>query len=260
MQGKLADKVALVTGGSKGIGRAIARAFVQQGASVAIVARHLEPLQEAARHLEDAGGRAVPMVCDVTDAEQVQRLPAAIEEQLGPIDILVNNAGASGSHKFVDHPDELWLWMLEANLTSVYRLSKVVAPGMIARQWGRIINIGSTASKIGARYITAYTASKHGVLGLTRGLAVELNPYNITVNALCPGYAETPFTDKVIANIAAQTGRSEAEARQSLARLNPQNRLITPAEVAAVALMLAGEEARGITGQAISIDGGEVMM
>ena len=149
--------------------------------------------------------------------------------------------------------------MLEINLTSVYRVCKAVVPGMVARRWGRIINIGSTASKVGARYIAAYTAAKHGVLGLTRALAVELNPYNITVNAICPGYVDTPFTAGVIANIVARTGKSAAEVRQSLASFNPQQRLITPEEVATVAVMLAGEAARGITGQAINVDGGEVM-
>jgi NAD(P)-dependent dehydrogenase (short-subunit alcohol dehydrogenase family) len=260
MQGELADRIALITGGSKGIGRAIAESFAQEGASVALVARHLDPLQAAVQHIEESGGHALPVLCDVTEAEQVSRLSAEVGEKLGPIDILVNNAGASGSHKFVDHPDALWEWMLEANLTSVYRVSKAVVPGMIARKWGRIINIGSTASKTGARYIAAYTASKHGALGLTRAMAVELNSYNITVNAICPGYADTPFTTDVIANIVAQTGKSEAEARQSLANFSPQKRLIMPEEVAAVAVMLASEAAQGITGQAISVDGGEVMI
>jgi NAD(P)-dependent dehydrogenase (short-subunit alcohol dehydrogenase family) len=259
MQGKLADKIALITGSSKGIGRAIAQAFAQEGASVVLAARHLGPLQEVGQHIAARGGHAMPVMCDVTDAEQVRHLADEVGEKLGPIDILVNNAGASGSHKFVDHPDELWTWLLEANLTSVYRVCKAVVPGMIARKWGRIINIGSTASKIGARYIAAYTASKHGALGLTRALAVELNPHNITVNTICPGYADTPLTDGIVANIVAQSGKSEAEARGFLASLNPQNRLIMPEEVAAVAVILASQAAHGITGQAINVDGGEVM-
>ena len=138
MRGKLADKIALITGGSKGIGRAIAESFAQEGASVALVARHLDPLQAAVQQIEESGGHALPVLCDVTDAEQVSRLPSEVGEKLGPIDILVNNAGASGSHKLVDHPDALWERMLEANLTSVYRVSKAVVPGMIARKWGRI--------------------------------------------------------------------------------------------------------------------------
>jgi NAD(P)-dependent dehydrogenase (short-subunit alcohol dehydrogenase family) len=195
----------------------------------------------------------------VTDAEQVSRLPAAVGEALGPIDILVNNAGASESHKFVGHPDDLWARMLEINLTSVYRVCKAVVPGMVERKWGRIITIASISSKVGARYVAAYTASKHGVLGLMRALAVELNPYHITVNAICPGYVDTPMTDANVANMIARTGKSEAEMRKFLEATNPQNRLITPEEVAALAVMLAGESARGITAQAINVDGGALV-
>lgn len=255
----LSGKVALVTGGSRGIGRAIAVALARAGAAVALVARHADALAEAAHEVATAGRLALPLVCDVTDAAQVQRLPERVTNALGAIDILVNSAGAAGSHKFLDHPDDLWAAMLACNLTSVYRVCKAVVPGMVARRWGRIINLGSTASKIGARYTAAYTAAKHGVLGLTRALAVELNPYQITVNAICPGYVDTPFTAGVIANIVARTGKSPEAARQALAAFNPQQRLITPEEVAAVAVLLASEAARGITGQAINVDGGEVM-
>ena len=149
--------------------------------------------------------------------------------------------------------------MIDANLNSVYFVSKAVVPQMIEARWGRIINIASVASKVGGKYIAAYTAAKHGVLGLTRALAVELVGYNITVNAICPGYVDTPMTDQSVATMTAHTKLSKAEARAFLEQQSPQKRLFTPAEVAHVALMLADENARGITGQAINVDGGQVM-
>ncbi len=259
MTDSLAGRVALVTGGSKGIGKAVALALAESGADVAICARKLTKLEPVAEAVRAKGRRAFAAVCDVTDAEQVNRLPALVTEALGPVDILVNNAGASESHKFVGHPDDLWARMLDINLTGVYRVCKALAPGMIERKWGRIITIASISSKVGARYVAAYTASKHGVLGLMRALAVELNPYHITVNAICPGYVDTPMTDASVANMVARTGKSEAEMRKHLEATNPQNRLITSEEVAALAVMLAGESARGITAQAINVDGGTLV-
>lgn len=257
--GILTNRVALITGGSKGIGLAVARAFAAEGASIALAARHEATLAQAAAEIEDVGVPAMAITCDVTDRGRVHELPALIADALGGIDILVNNAGAAQSHKFLDHPDDLWDWMLAVNLTSVYQVTKAVVPGMIERRWGRIINIASVASKVGFNYMTAYAASKHGVLGLTRSLAVELNPYHITVNAVCPSYVDTTMTDAAVANIVARTGRSESESRRYLEESNPQNRLIAPEEVAVVAVMLADENARGITGQAINVDGGLVM-
>jgi NAD(P)-dependent dehydrogenase (short-subunit alcohol dehydrogenase family) len=175
------------------------------------------------------------------------------------VEILVNNAGLGRSHRFVDHPDELWDQMLAINLTSVYRVTKAFVPKMIGMRRGRVINIASVMSKIGGKYVAAYAAAKHGVLGLTRALAVELAGHNITVNAVCPGYVNTPMTDSNVANIVARTGMPEAEARKALEKLSPQNRLIEPEEVAALVVMLAGDAAQGINGQAINIDGGAVM-
>lgn len=256
MTNSLTGRVALITGGSKGIGRAVALAMAEAGADVAICARKMADLEPVADAVRATGHRAFATVCDVTDAEQVNHLPATVGEALGSIDILVNNAGASESHKFVGHPDDLWARMLEINLTSVYRVCKAIVPGMIERKWGRIITIASISSKVGARYVAAYTASKHGVLGLMRALAVELSPYHITVNAICPGYVDTPMTDANIASMMSRTGKSEVEVRKFLENTNPQNRLITPEEVAAVAVMLAGESARGISAQAINVEGG----
>ena len=190
---------------------------------------------------------------------EYQLRPATVLEGLGGIDILVNNAGNAGSHKFLNHSDELWHRMLAVNLTSVYYVTKAFAPKLVEQRYGRIINIASIASRVGGSYIAAYTAAKHGVLGLTRALAVELLPYNITVNAICPGYVDTPMTDGSVSNIASRTGMSEAQARETLEKTSPQRRLIEPEEVASIALFLTQDISKGITGQAINIDGGGVM-
>lgn len=258
-QPDLAGKRALVTGAGRGIGRSIALALAEAGADVAVTARTSSDLDQLAQDISALDRRCLSAQCDVTDQEQVQRMVATLSEGLGGIDILVNNAGNAGSHKFLHHPDELWHRMLAVNLTSVYYVCKAVVPKFIEQRSGRIINIASIASRVGDRYIAAYVASKHGVLGLTRALASELNPYNITVNAICPGYVDTPMTDASVSNIVARTGMSEAEARAYLAKTSPQGRLIAPEEVAAVVLFLAQESSKGITGQAINVDGGGVM-
>lgn len=251
-------QTALITGGGRGIGEAIAYAFAREGMRVAVAARTESDLQRVASAIREQGGEALAVVCDVTKPESIAHAVEAVQRTFGPVTILVNNAGAAGSHKFIGHDDALWQRMLDVNLNSVYSVTKAVAPMMVEAKWGRIINIASIASKVGGRYIAAYTAAKHGVLGLTRALALELVQYNITVNAICPGYVDTPMTDQSAANIAARTQMSKAEARAYLEKLSPQNRLITPEEIAHVALMLVGENARGITGQAINVDGGQV--
>jgi len=251
----LKGKRALVTGASRGIGRRIAIELAKAGARVVLSARSQEDLEGVVGEIQEAGAQGLAVPCDVTAVKQVAAMKAAALDFLGGVDVLVNNAGAADSHKFVDHPDELWHRMLAVNLTSAYYVSKAFAAEMLAQEWGRIITIASVASKMGARYIAAYTAAKHGVLGLTRALAVELAPH-ITVNAICPGYVNTPMTDGGIVNIAARTGLSPDEARARLKKTSRQNRLIEPEEIAAMTRWLAQEEARGITGQAISIDGG----
>lgn len=252
-------RVALVTGGGRGIGEVIARALARKGMRVAVVARTVSDIERVAALIREKGGQALPVACDVTQPDSIAAAVAEVQRSFGPITILVNNAGATDSHKFLGHPDTLWHQMIDANLNSVYYVTKAVVPMMVEAKWGRIINIASIASKIGGKYVVAYTAAKHGVLGLTRALAVELAAYNITVNAICPGYVDTPMTDRAIANIAARTKRSEGETRTILEKMSLQNRLITPEEVAHVALMLVDDEARGITGQAINVDGGAVM-
>jgi NAD(P)-dependent dehydrogenase (short-subunit alcohol dehydrogenase family) len=255
----LTGKRAVVTGAGRGIGRAIALALAAAGAGVAISARGGEEIGRLAGEIEAMGRIAVAVPCDVTEPQLVERMAAEVRERLGGVDILVNNAGASGSHKFVGHPDELWHRMLAINLTGAYYVTKAFVPFMVEQRAGRIITIASIASRAGARYIAAYTASKHGVLGLTRALAAELVEYNITANAICPGYVESPMTQANVAHMAARTGRSEAQVREALEQTSPQHRLIEPEEVAAVAVFLALDSSRGINGQAINVDGGGLM-
>jgi len=255
----LTGRRAVVTGAGRGIGRSIALALASAGANVAVTARNTGELEQLVTEIQAMGRQSLAVSCDVTDPEQVQHMATTLIEGLGGVDILVNNAGNAGSHKFLNHSDELWHRMLAVNLTSVYYVTKSFVPKLIDQRWGRIINIASIASRVGGRYIAAYTAAKHGVLGLTRALAVELLPYNITVNAICPGYVNTPMTDGNVSNIAARTGMSEEQAREALEKTSPQGRLMEPEEIAAAAVFLAQDISKGITGQAINIDGGGVM-
>lgn len=254
----MAGQRVVITGASRGIGADMALAFAAQGAAVAISARNADDLRLLRERIEAQGGTAHDIPCDVADPVQVTAFAEQALEALGGVDVLVNNAGVANSHKFVDHPDELWHQMLAVNLTGVYYVTKALVKPMLAQKRGRILNIASIASKVGGRYIAAYTASKHGLLGLTRSLALELAPH-ITVNAICPAYVDSPMTDAAIANIIQRTGKSEAEAIAVLTEMSPQRRLIAPDEVTSLALYLALDTAHGITGQAINVDGGAVM-
>src|SRR4051812_7207321 len=199
--GLLAGKRAIVTGAGRGIGRQIALALAAEGAGLAVTARTLADLESLVEEINGLGGEGLALPCDVTDPEAVGRMAAQCLEAFGGMDILVNNAGSGASHKFAGHPDELWHRMLLLNLTSVYYVTKAFVPGMMEQRWGRIVNIASIAARTGDKYIAAYTAAKHGVLGLTRSLAAEMVSYNITVNAVCPGYVDTPMTEASVENI-----------------------------------------------------------
>jgi NAD(P)-dependent dehydrogenase (short-subunit alcohol dehydrogenase family) len=252
-------RVALVTGASRGIGRAAAEALGDAGAAVALVARNARELVDVAESLTRRAVRNRTFLCDVTDPARVAALPAEVEAGIGPVDVLVNNAGAAASAPFLKTDPATWNSLLALNLTAVYAMTRAFLPGMLARGFGRIVNVASTAGLVGYAYTTAYCASKHGVVGLTRALALEVADKGITVNAVCPSFVDTEMTERSIATIVAKTGRSAEEAKASLTSLNPQGRLIEPAEVAAAILYLASAAARGINGQALSICGGAVM-
>jgi len=256
---KLRDKNAFITGASRGIGRAIALAFAEEGANVALGARSMADLETLASEIEARGGRAVPIELDVSSGSSIANAKAEVSEKLGAIQILVNNAGIAKSVKVVDMDDEHWQSHLDINLTGVFKITRAFLPELLEGRWGRIINIASTAGKVGFQYTAAYCASKHGVIGFTRALALETATQGVTVNAICPGFVNTDMASAAARNIAAKTGQSEAEAMDWLRKLSPQKRLVEPEEVAAVAVMLASEEARGINAQAINVDGGTVV-
>ncbi len=248
--GTLSGKTAAITGGGSGIGAAIARAFAVEGAEVILLGRRLEPLEAVAK---ETGGR--PLTCDVTDADAV----AAVAEEVARADILVNNAGGVSTAPFAKTAPEELQRLLDLNLVSAWRMTQAALPGMQRRGWGRVVNVASTAALKGYPYVSAYVAAKHGLLGMTRALALELAKTGITVNALCPGYSDTDLVSRSAANVAGKTGKTIEEVKQGFAAVNPQGRLILPEEVAAAALWLSGAGSDSITGQAIAIAGGEVM-
>lgn len=235
------------------MGRAVSRRLAEDGYSLALVGRTDEPLQRVLAEVAAAGGRAEALTCDVAVREDVEAAVRRTEEALGPVDVLVNNAGIAESAPFTAMADELWHRTLAVNLTGPYYCMRAVLPGMLQRGHGRIINIASTAARQGYAYTAAYVASKHGLLGLTRAVAVEVRGRGVTVNAICPGWLDTEMTDRSVERITAKTGRTAGEARAMLAAMNPRGALIDPAEVAALVARLASPAAADITGQDLDI-------
>ncbi|HEX3629250.1 MAG TPA: SDR family oxidoreductase [Candidatus Dormibacteraeota bacterium] len=255
---ELNGRVALVTGGGKGIGRAVALSLAAMGADVAISGRSKPELDDTAQTIRAGGRRAEAIVCDVSERGQVDAMFARLKESLGDPLILVNNAGIAASARLTQTTDEMWELMMRVNATAAFWCMKAVVPAMLEARWGRIVNIASIAARAGAAYITAYAASKHALLGLTRSVAVEVANRGVTVNAVCPGYVDTEMTDRSAAYISARTGRTEGDARKLLEGVSPQGRLMTVDEVASLATYLCSQAARGITGQGIVLDGGSV--
>jgi NAD(P)-dependent dehydrogenase (short-subunit alcohol dehydrogenase family) len=245
--------VVLVTGAGTGVGRAIALRFARDGHPVAAAGRSEDTLRQVCAEISDAGGRAFPARCDVADRASVAAAVAAVEEALGPVSVLVNNAGIAESAPFADMADELWDRTIAINLTGAYNCMRRIVPAMLSRGWGRVINVASTAAKVGYPFTSAYVASKHGMLGLTRAAAVELRGKGVTVNAICPGWVDTDMTHRAVERIAERTGRSVEDARVTLERMNARKRLVDPEEIATAALYFASPAADGITGQDIEI-------
>lgn len=255
----LAGRHAVVTGASRGIGWAIADYLAGMGADLTLMARdagRLDARREdlAARHGISARAEAA----DITDADSVAAAFAACAAW-SPVSILINNAGAAGSAPFLKTDADLLDRMLAVNLTGTFVCTQQVLPGMIESGWGRVVNVASTAGLTGYRYVSAYCAAKHAVVGMTRSLALEVAGKGVTVNAVCPGYTETDLVGDAVANIVAKTGKSEEEAKATLAAGNPQGRLVQPEEVAAAVGWLCLPESAAVTGQAVAVAGGEVM-
>lgn len=251
----LAGQVAIVTGAGTGIGAAIAERLSADGATLALVGRREEPLQELAGRLT----KAHAFTADVTDELSVTAMVAKVTQELGAPSILVNNAGAAESAPFDRTSLELWNSMLAVNLTGAFLCARSVLPAMKKAGTGRIVTVASTAGLKGYDYVAAYCAAKHGAIGMTRALAGEVARKGITVNAVCPGFTETPMLEESIANIVEKTGMDEDAARKTLTATNPQGRLVDPAEVADAVAWLCRAESASMTGQAIAVAGGEVM-
>lgn len=254
----LAGLRAVITGGAGGIGFAIAERLDAMGAATALIGRDGAKLDAAVRRL-GSGRRHEAIVCDVGDSEAVNAVFRRLDDDDRTPHILVNNAGRAHSASLAALSDDAWDEALRVNLTGTFLCTRAAMPAMLALPIGRVVNIASTAGLIGYPHVAAYCAAKHGVVGLTRALALEFARSSVTVNAICPGYTETAIVTDAIASIARGTGRTEAEAREAVLKRNPQRRLVEPAEVAAAVAWLCMPESQSINGQAISVSGGEVM-
>lgn len=249
----LRGRLALVTGGGRGIGAAVATRLAAVGARVVVCGRTRADLDALAASID-----GVAITCDLADRADTDRMLAEVAA-LGRVDVLVNNAGAAESAPLASTDDAMWDRLLELNATAPFRVTRSLVPAMVAAGWGRVVTIASNAGLTGYGYTAAYCAAKHAVVGMTRALAVDLGRTGVTINAVCPGWVATQMADQAIARIADKTGRGADAARDALTSMSPQRRLIEPAEVAHAVLTLCHVDARGIHGQTVVLDGGQVM-
>ncbi|HEU4385962.1 MAG TPA: SDR family NAD(P)-dependent oxidoreductase [Anaeromyxobacteraceae bacterium] len=253
----IAGRVALVTGGGRGIGRAVALALARAGVDVAVAARTVPEIEAVAADVQALGRRAHFFPLDAADRRALAAAPAEVARALGPVDILVNNAAIRPSSPLARTSDEQWDGVLAVNLTAPFLLTRACLPGMLDRRWGRIVNVASVAGRLGVKYLAAYAASKHGLLGLTRTTALEGARKGVTANAICPSWTDTRMMAEAVQAIVDATGRTAEEARAAVLADNPRGQPASPEEVAEVAVWLASNPA--VNGQAFNVDGGEVM-
>lgn len=256
---RLRDRVALVTGGSRGIGKAIARALATQGARVAICARDGEAARKAADEISPGGGRILAFRADVTERGDVRSLLREIVARWGQIHILVNNAGINARIPIDSEDEARWLEVLTVNLVGTYYVTRETLRVMPSRDGGRIINLSSVLGRFGVPAYTAYCTAKHGIIGFTRALALEVVGRGITVNAICPGWVETDMADRGMGETAAALGMTKEAFRKQALDAVPIQRILEPEEIAALAVYLASDAASGMTGQTINLCGGQVM-
>ncbi|MGI9626284.1 MAG: SDR family NAD(P)-dependent oxidoreductase [Longimicrobiales bacterium] len=251
----LSGKRALVTGGGRGIGAAVCSRLAGEGASVVVSARTPKQIESVAASIVEAGGSAEAIPCDVSDGASV----AALAQAAGPVDILVNNAGVATSSKFQSVTLDEWEWTMRVNATGPLLCIQSFLPGMLERGWGRIVNVASIASHMGAKYITSYAASKHALLGLSRCLAAELVGTGVTVNSVCPGYVDTPMTEASLDRMADKTGMGRGQLEEALVSGQPGGRLVSPEEVAHAVMTFLPEDAGAVQGSSLVVDNGGLL-
>jgi NAD(P)-dependent dehydrogenase (short-subunit alcohol dehydrogenase family) len=250
MTERLKGKRAVITGGGRGIGKAIALAYAKEGAQCVITSRRFEDLEATAA--EAPPGTVIPIACDVSEGDSVSAMAAFVHQELGGADIVVNNAGIHAAGRFVDIEPETYSRLYEVNVVGVVRVSQAFLSGMIERQRGSIVNIASTAGLFESPGQAPYNASKHGTVGLTRCMALELASSGVTCNAICPGFVDTPMLD----GFADLVGAESEELRKQLAKRTPMGRILSPDEIANLALYLGSDESSGMTGQTMAISNG----